>query len=48
MDHKSVARMLIADGRRLVAEVCNKLLEPEFDVVGVSAIVEHSCKQRLT
>jgi DNA-binding NarL/FixJ family response regulator len=29
------ARLLIADGHKLVAEACRKMLEPEFDVVGV-------------
>jgi DNA-binding NarL/FixJ family response regulator len=29
------ARILIADDHTLVAEVCGKLLEPEFDLVGI-------------
>src|SRR5271167_407987 len=29
------ARILIADDHNLVAELCKRLLEPEFDVVGV-------------
>jgi DNA-binding NarL/FixJ family response regulator len=28
-------RILIADDHNLVAELCNRLLEPEFDVVGI-------------
>jgi CheY-like chemotaxis protein len=29
------SRFLIADDHKLVAELCQNLLEPEFDVVGV-------------
>jgi DNA-binding NarL/FixJ family response regulator len=29
------ARLLIADNHKLVADACRKMLEPEFDVVGV-------------
>jgi len=29
------ARILIADDHKLMAEVCQKILEPEFDVVGI-------------
>ena len=31
------SRVLIADDHNLVAELCKKLLEPEFDVVGIVA-----------
>lgn len=29
------ARVLIADDHKLVAELCQKLLEPEYDIVGI-------------
>jgi len=32
---KPLARVLIADDHRLVAETCKSMLEPEFEVVGV-------------
>jgi DNA-binding NarL/FixJ family response regulator len=35
MERKPVARILIADDHRLLAEACKSLLEPEFQVVGV-------------
>lgn len=35
MDHKSAARLLIADDYRLVAEACKEMLQPEFDIVGI-------------
>jgi DNA-binding NarL/FixJ family response regulator len=35
MRDKHRARLLIADDHKLIAEACKKLLEPEFDVVGV-------------
>ncbi|HSY10984.1 MAG TPA: response regulator transcription factor [Verrucomicrobiae bacterium] len=35
MNRKPLARVLIADDHRLVAETCKGTLEPEFDVVGV-------------
>ena len=35
MNRKPVARVLIADDHRLVAETCKSMLEPEFEVVGV-------------
>lgn len=35
MNRKPIARLLIADDHRLVAETCKNLLEPEFEVVGV-------------
>jgi DNA-binding NarL/FixJ family response regulator len=35
MERKPLARLLIADDHRLVAEACKALLEPEFEVVGI-------------
>jgi DNA-binding NarL/FixJ family response regulator len=35
MERKPVARILIADDHRLLAEACKSLLEPEFQVVGI-------------
>jgi len=35
MEHRHKARLLIADDHTLVAEACKKLLEPEFQVVGI-------------
>ena len=35
MNRKPLARVLIADDHRLVAETCKGTLEPEFEVVGV-------------
>jgi len=35
MNQKHGARILIADDHRLLAEACKKILEPEFEVVGV-------------
>jgi DNA-binding NarL/FixJ family response regulator len=35
MRDKHRARLLIADDHKLIAEACKKLLEPEFDVVGM-------------
>jgi DNA-binding NarL/FixJ family response regulator len=35
MERKAVARLLIADDHRLLAEACKNLLEPEFEVVGI-------------
>lgn len=35
MDRKSARRILIADDHRLMAEACAKMLEPEYQVVGV-------------
>jgi DNA-binding NarL/FixJ family response regulator len=35
MNRKPLARVLIADDHRLVAETCKASLEPEFEVVGV-------------
>ncbi|MGB8768210.1 MAG: response regulator transcription factor [Candidatus Korobacteraceae bacterium] len=37
MERKSVARLLIADDHRLLADACKSLLEPEFQVVGIVA-----------
>jgi DNA-binding NarL/FixJ family response regulator len=34
-EHKSTARILIADDHRLLADACKNLLEPEFEVVGI-------------
>ena len=35
MDRKPVARILIADDHKRLAEACKKLLQPEFDIVGI-------------
>jgi DNA-binding NarL/FixJ family response regulator len=35
MDRKVSPRLLIADDHRLMAEACEKMLQPEFNVVGV-------------
>lgn len=35
MERQSRARLLIADDHTLVAEACKKVLEPEFQVVGI-------------
>jgi len=35
MEYRHKARLLIADDHALVAEACKKLLEPEFQVVGI-------------
>jgi DNA-binding NarL/FixJ family response regulator len=35
MEHRSRARLLIADDHILLAEACKSLLEPEFEVVGI-------------
>ncbi len=35
MERRPLARVLIADDHKLVAEACQSLLEPEFQVVGV-------------
>ena len=35
MNRKAGARILIADDHRLLAEACKKMLEPEFEVVGI-------------
>ena len=35
MEYRNRPRVLIADDHTLVAEACNRLLEPEFDVVGI-------------
>lgn len=35
MDRKRGARILIADDHKLLAEACKKMLEPEFEVIGV-------------
>ncbi len=35
MERKPLARLLIADDHRLLAEACKVLLEPEFEVVGI-------------
>jgi DNA-binding NarL/FixJ family response regulator len=35
MNRNSRARILIADDHRLLADACQKMLEPEFEVVGV-------------
>ncbi|HKD84963.1 MAG TPA: response regulator transcription factor [Terriglobales bacterium] len=35
MDRKPAARVLIADDHRLLAEACQKMLEPEFQVVAI-------------
>ena len=35
MNRKVGARILIADDHRLLAEACKKMLEPEFEVVGI-------------
>src|SRR5215831_4594228 len=35
MEYRHKARLLIADDHTLVAEACKKLLEPEFQVVGI-------------
>lgn len=35
MEHHLQTRVLLADDHNLVAEACKKLLEPEFDVVGI-------------
>jgi hypothetical protein len=37
------SRILIADDHNLMAELCQRLLEPEFDVVGVSPTVAPWC-----
>jgi len=36
MDHGHRARLLIADDHTLLAEACKRLLEPEFEVVGIT------------
>jgi len=36
MDPKPLARLLIADDHKLLAEACKSILEPEFQVVGVA------------
>jgi DNA-binding NarL/FixJ family response regulator len=36
MEHRHRARLLIADDHTLLAEACKSLLEPEFDVVGIT------------
>jgi DNA-binding NarL/FixJ family response regulator len=36
MEYRHKARLLIADDHTLVAEACKKLLEPEFQVVGIA------------
>jgi len=35
MDRRPAGRLLIADDHRLLAEACKKMLEPEFEVVGI-------------
>jgi DNA-binding NarL/FixJ family response regulator len=35
MEHRSRARLLIADDHTLLAEACKSLLEPEFEVVAI-------------
>lgn len=35
MNHKTRARLVLADDHRLLAEVCCRILEPEFQVVAV-------------
>jgi DNA-binding NarL/FixJ family response regulator len=35
MDYKRTNRFLIADNHKLVADACKRMLEPEFDVVGI-------------
>ncbi len=35
MEHKSIARLLIADDHKLLAEACRSVLEPQYQVVGV-------------
>ena len=35
MTSRRLARVLIADDHKLIADACRKLLEPHFDVVGV-------------
>ena len=36
MEHRHRARLLIADDHILLAEACKSLLEPEFEVVGIT------------
>src|ERR1700751_3115506 len=36
MEPRHRARLLIADGHTLVAEACKRLLEPEFEVLGIA------------
>ena len=36
MEHRHRARLLIADDHTLLAEACQKFLEPEFEVVGIA------------
>jgi DNA-binding NarL/FixJ family response regulator len=36
MEHRSKARLLIADDHTLLAEACKSFLEPEFEVVGIA------------
>jgi DNA-binding NarL/FixJ family response regulator len=35
MENRQRARLLLADDHTLVAEACKRLLEPEFDVIGI-------------
>jgi DNA-binding NarL/FixJ family response regulator len=35
MEYRHTARLLIADDHTLLAEACKKLLEPEFQVIGI-------------
>jgi DNA-binding NarL/FixJ family response regulator len=37
VERKPAARLLLADDHRLLADACKKVLEPEFEVVGVVA-----------
>jgi DNA-binding NarL/FixJ family response regulator len=36
MEQKATARLLLADDHRLLADACKRMLEPEFQVVGVA------------
>ena len=50
MEPRHRARLLIADDHTLLAEACKRLLEPEFDVVGIvdngRALVRMACQLR--
>ena len=35
MERKPLARLLVADDHKLLAEACKSVLEPEFEVVGI-------------
>ena len=50
MEYRHRGRLLIADDHRLLAEACKKLLEPEFEVVGIvdngRALIGMACELR--